>query len=269
MLDFLLGKPASSPRSSRMAWHSARTTSAIYAQDNLQVSRRLHVHFGVRWEPFMPERDTFGAAIISRRAPFWPEPERQYTPMRRRGCSLMATREFHTAISITNTRIFRPAWAWRGTRRGNGRQSIRASYGIFYDRPNTFFNAKYADAPPWGNKITTPSPAGGLADPYAGIRAGILSRRRCLRRKTRSFRRRAFTSISRIDTKATYVQQWGLSYQVQVGKDWLLSANYIGNKSTHLWSQSDLNHAIYIPGNCGANPCSTLANVNQRRTSLY
>jgi len=35
----------------------------------------------------------------------------------------------------------------------------RASYGIFYDRPNTFFNAKYADGRRGANKITTPSPA--------------------------------------------------------------------------------------------------------------
>src|SRR5207245_612602 len=57
----------------------------------------------------------------------------------------------------------------------------------------------------------------------------------------------------------------GLSYQIQVAKDWLLSANYIGNKSTHLWAQSDANRAIYIPGDCNGSPCSTLANVNQRR----
>ena len=51
-----------------------------------------------------------------------------------------------------------------------------------------------------------------------------------------------------IDTKPTYVQQWGLSYQVQVSGDWLLSANYLGNKSTHLWSQYDANHAHLYPG---------------------
>ena len=60
-------------------------------------------------------------------------------------------------------------------------------------------------------------------------------------------------------------QQWGLIYQIQVAKDWLLSANYIANKSTHMWAQSDMNHAVYVPGNCAASPCSTIANVNSRR----
>ena len=35
--------------------------------------------------------------------------------------------------------------------------------------------------------------------------------------------------------KTTYVQQWSLSIQRQLGANWLVMANYIGNNTIHLW----------------------------------
>jgi hypothetical protein len=59
--------------------------------------------------------------------------------------------------------------------------------------------------------------------------------------------------------------QWNASYQRQFAKDWLASLSYLGNKTTHVWLASDLNHTVYIPGTCGSGPCSTTGNTNQRR----
>src|SRR5439155_15857914 len=69
--------------------------------------------------------------------------------------------------------------------------------------------------------------------------------------------------------------------QRQFGNDWLVSANYIGNELVHLYGSSELNPAIYFPGNASANGqcfaqgytftttpnalCSTTANTNNRR----
>src|SRR5262249_48877194 len=83
------------------------------------------------------------------------------------------------------------------------------------------------------------------------------------------------------NTKPPYVQQWNLGMQRQIANDWLISASYIGNEIVHLYGSSELNPAIYFPGN--ANPsgqcfaqgyvlattpnavCSTTANTNNRR----
>src|SRR5262249_44801211 len=75
------------------------------------------------------------------------------------------------------------------------------------------------------------------------------------------------------DAKATYLQQWNLSLQKQLGADWLVSASYLGNKTTHQWLGHELNPAVYIPGTCaagqyglaGSGPCSTTGNTNSRR----
>jgi hypothetical protein len=71
-----------------------------------------------------------------------------------------------------------------------------------------------------------------------------------------------------LDMRPTYMQQWDLSYQRQLGKSWTVTATYLGNRTTHIWIGRELDPAVYIPGNCGAAACSTTANTNQRRV-LY
>jgi hypothetical protein len=51
--------------------------------------------------------------------------------------------------------------------------------------------------------------------------------------------------------------QYHLSYQRQV-KDWLLTANYLGNVTRHIWGSIDANQAIPIAG-------ATTSNTNKRR----
>jgi hypothetical protein len=73
-----------------------------------------------------------------------------------------------------------------------------------------------------------------------------------------------------LNFKTPYSQQWNLSLQRQIGADWLFQANYLGSGFTHLPGGDQGNPGIYIPGSCviagvTTNPCSTAANVNNRR----
>src|SRR5205814_3025391 len=78
----------------------------------------------------------------------------------------------------------------------------------------------------------------------------------------------------------TYVNQWNLNIQKQIGNDWLVSASYLGNNTVHLTSSNQLNPAVFMGlGPCTLNVvlpsgvvgpqnypvCSTTANQNQRR----
>jgi hypothetical protein len=264
-LDFLLGKPSSLTQIQPDGMAFRQEYVAIHAQDNFQVNRRLNIHVGLRWEPFLPEKDAFGRGSYFSQSAFQAGTKTGKYTNAPPGVFFNGDPGIPYGYINNKYNDFAPRVGLAWDPKGNGRQSVRASYGIFYDRPNTFFNAKYADAPPWGNKITVPSPPGGLAAPYAGYPGGNPFPGAFPPAKDETFPTGGVYVNFPIDLRPTYAQQWGLSYELQVAKDWLLSANYIGNKSTHLWAQSDQNHAIYIPGNCNGTPCSTLANVNQRR----
>src|SRR6185312_2452967 len=56
-----------------------------------------------------------------------------------------------------------------------------------------------------------------------------------------------------------YAEQWNLTIERQVGSSWLFRATYDGSHDVHLFSERELNPAIFIPG------ASTLSNVDQRR----
>jgi hypothetical protein len=45
----------------------------------------------------------------------------------------------------------------------------------------------------------------------------------------------------------------------------MVSATYLGNKTTHVWAGEEINQAVYIPGTCSGKPCSSTSNSNQRR----
>jgi hypothetical protein len=59
-----------------------------------------------------------------------------------------------------------------------------------------------------------------------------------------------------------YMNQWNLNVQRQIGADWLLTVNYVGNNTVHFPTSVNENPGVYLGST------STNANLNQRRV-LY
>ena len=51
-----------------------------------------------------------------------------------------------------------------------------------------------------------------------------------------------------LDLQATAVDQWNVSYQKQLATDWMVSANYIGSITNHIWGTDQINPAVYSGG---------------------
>ncbi len=138
LADFLTGNVATLTNGPTAAKNKRGTTLALYVADSWKLRSRLTLNYGLRWEPYFPlvdlkggpshfDRDAFVKGIRSRQFDTtppgilfpgdagFPLPEGQYKQWRNLSPRL--------------------GFAWDVT--GDGRTSVRASAGTFYDFPHT------------------------------------------------------------------------------------------------------------------------------------
>jgi hypothetical protein len=151
----------------------------------------------------------------------------------------------------------RVGMAWQP--KGNNSTVIRASYGIFYQQPVLYFTERFSQVSPFGNLVTLLDPAGGFADPLRELGGDPFPLPSPPPKDAFFVNAGSFISMP-LNIHTMYVQQWNFVVQRQFGPDWLVSASYIGNKSSHIWNQTEGNPAVFTNA---AN--STIANTNQRR----
>ena len=60
----------------------------------------------------------------------------------------------------------------------------------------------------------------------------------------------AITSRFHCTSSNTYVDQWNLAIQKQIGSSWLFKASYLGNDVIHLWVDQEGNPSIYLRTAC-------------------
>jgi hypothetical protein len=245
----------------------------IYAQDTWKATSHLTVNAGLRWEPYLAGRilnnwvthfsqQNFNAGIHSTIFPNAPA-----------GTLFPGDQGFNTGGKPNNTRWlnFAPRAGLAWDPKGDGRTIVRASWGIFYDMPHTLFYYNYSSEPPWGEQISLTAPAGGFANPWQGYPGG--SPYPVQINPSFSFPTAGYYETVPLNVKVTYLEQWNLSLQKQLGTSWLLKASYVGNNTIHLWTDQELNPAIYVPGSCAAGQygltapglCSTVGNTQARR----
>jgi hypothetical protein len=228
-----------------------------YVQDDWRIRNNLSLNLGVRWEPFVPLRNTFGWVSHFDRSRFDRGLKSQVYPQAPAGL-IFPGDEGYPGKATTHGKLamFAPRIGAIWTP-GDGNTSIRAAWGVFYDAPHLFFNTRFANNPPWGAQITIPNPAGGWADPYLNYPGGNPFPALNTNWQTAAFPAFGVYVNSPIEMEPTALQQWNVSAQRQFG-EWLIAASYLGNHSSHLWRATELNPAVFGPG-------ATTGNTNQRR----
>jgi hypothetical protein len=141
--------------------------------------------------------------------------------------------------------------------------------------PQTLFYYNYSAEPLWGEGITVIPPQNGqntFATPWAYYPTGV-SPFPTTQNASTKYPTAGYYETVPLSVSNTYVEQWNLSVQKQMGRSWLLKASYLGNDIVHLWMDKELNPAVYVPGNCMAGQygltkpgaCSTTSNTQARR----
>src|SRR5216117_1539945 len=267
LADFMLGRPSQLITGRTNPHHVNGTTLGLYAVDTWKLTPKFTVNYGVRWQPSLPpnvediynfDYDRFLKGIKS--SVFLNAPAGLYY----RGDPGFPDNGINARWLQFGPHV---GLAWDVN--GNGRTSVRTSYGFNYVPVPGDFRERYSGTGPWGGRITLSSPIGGLENPYLGVPGGDIFPYDV--NKNAPYPPYGWIYSQPYDIPTPYQQTWTLSIQRQIGNDWLVSGSYLGSNLIHLWGNQSLNPAVYIPGGpCTINgvtynPCSTLGNTDARR----
>jgi hypothetical protein len=284
MADFLTGR-LSLIRQGAL-WSTEELYFGGHAADVWQVSRTVTLNYGLRWEPYLPQRPTERRPYIFDYDAWLSERKTKIYPDAPAGVFFAGDDNWDPSGIhwINNSWLnFAPRVGLAWDVNGDGRTSVRTSWGIAYDVAGAAsLLGGNTTAAPWGGTTTLESPAGGFEDPWRDFPGGnpfpAIS--------TTSGAPTPFATYqypSSFDIKMPRVQQWNLSLQRQVGGSFVMSASYIGNRMTRLWTTRQLNEPLFIPGVFDSNrqcflngravpytgdpatACSTTGNTNDRR----
>jgi hypothetical protein len=143
---------------------------------------------------------------------------------------------------------------------GDGKTSVRASYGRSFEFVNAQFHLNTAVAPPWGSEVRLNSPSGGLDNPFINAQGQTNIFPVTFDQNAPFSLNGPFLSLSN-DMQATHVDLWNVTFERQITPVWFASAGYVGSKTSNIWESTPLNNAVFnVPG-----IAPTTANTNARR----
>ena len=243
---FLLGEFSSNSMSLPNDLLQEKWFMNFYVQDTWKVTPHLTVNAGLRWEPFFPPSEINGSVYNFSLAGLIAGTKSTQFVNAPPGLSYPGDPGF---IGKTGEQkqwdLFAPRVALAWDPKGDGKMVIRAGWGISYDYVAGELMVNSADAPPYGG---TEIWAGQFSNPFATNPGGNIYP--YVPNKNAPFAPAGTYIFVPPNLKTPSTMSWNLVIQRQLGKDWLVSASYLGSESEHLWDSYQVNPAVYIPGLC-------------------
>jgi Carboxypeptidase regulatory-like domain len=220
--------------------------TAAFAQDEWRISQRLTINYGLRWEIINPNTE-----IHNRLSTFVPGEQSTVFPNAPPGILAVGDPRVSAGIAPNYYKAFMPRVGLAFDPTGRGLWSIRAAYGIFYDPfsngANLAIQAPLSSVP-WGQFYQIAGANVPFTNPYGGNPLPPKN----------TFLLPTTTVVLDNAARPPYAQDWNLSIQRSLRKDYLLEVRYVGTKGTRLPRNVDANPAVYGPG-------ATSSNADRRR----
>lgn len=264
--DFMLGNLSSFTQGGGLYLNFTGIDWSAFVQDDWKVNSRLTVSAGLRWDPFIPYKDSEGRVGC-----FVPGSQSERFPNAPAGVIFGGNnhdRGCPTSSVYNNLSNLGPRFGFADQLTADGKTSLRGGAGYYYQPPNTVAFEDVVGIPPFAPIVNLTDV--NLADPYGS--AGVQNPFPAQFGPTNpganaTFPQNiSFTQIFDRHFRLPQVLTWNLTLERGFGNSWLVRAAYLGNKASHLSGTGDqeagllqLNPAIYIPGQ------STEANTAQRR----
>ena len=238
---------------------------SLFAQDAWKVNRKLTVTVGLRWDPFFGHSVPNGQVVSISLPDIISDVHSTKFPTAPAGYLFQGDPGGPSGNKLTKNSLdkWSPRLGVAWDPKGDGRMSIRAGFGIFYDFPNFSYD-QFGFEEPYGGAVTVP--ANGctttcLTNPWANF--SFTDQQGNIHNGEDPFPQFVGTGPANAaylpgslvfsypqSIKPTYVMQYNLSVEKQLGSSWVISATYLGNQQRHLWGNNEAN-----PGMQG--PCPT------------
>ena len=254
--DFLMGETSAGTPFQQSSWspqYTHQNTIGIYAQDAWRVTPKLTVTAGLRWDPFlahtgpMPVQVSLQNLIDNVHSTKYPAAPAGYLFNGDAGAP--------TGNKYTNNKLnqWSPRIGIAWDPKGDGKTSVRAGFGIFYDFPNMAFD-QMAFEEPWGGIVQAPAAPPCTSYPCNSDMANTWSNFSFVTGTGQVVNGDPWPTNVGVGPKgAAYVpsatvfsypqtitppeiMHYNLSIQRQLTPNWMVSANYVGTQMRHLWS---------------------------------
>ncbi len=216
MVDFLTGRPATvAAVFGDQTTHLGTDVYSAFFQDDFQMSRKLTLNLGARWEYFTVPKETGGrkfgvfdasaGQLVHRDTPY-----------------------------VTSKRSFAPRVGFAYDPTGTGKAAIRGGYGIFYNQGTVGTARNLALNPPEATSITYRGTT--LAQPFAGQGTAAVP---------------SLISITP-EWPTSYLHSYNANVQIEVARNLAFDAGYYGSTGRNQEIALEINQATYIPGSSTA-----------------
>src|ERR1017187_8636216 len=257
LADLLIGRFSGLTDGNVISDYLRQTDLAPYVQDAFRPTSHLSINLGVRWEPSVPSYDKQGRGNQFSYPLFLQNWHSSVFPSAPAGLIFTGDSEnkYGKALTGAHWATFSPRLGVVWDPNGNGKQTISASFSLIHDTTELFYPERWTTNAPYVSSLSLTS--GQFSNPFASY---------TLNGKTGDPfpgaavfpTQGAYISVPG-NMKETYMMQWNVSYQRQLAKDWMVTANYLGNVSRHIWGSTDINYSIYTGST------ATTSKSNQRR----
>jgi Carboxypeptidase regulatory-like domain len=218
----------------------------IYAQDAFRVNSRLTLTYGLRYEPAKPWRE-----IRHRYEMF--DPSAYYAGIKSQVYDNAPPGLFFPGDSRV------PDWGMRAALKnfeprlgiaydltGDGKTSLRAGGGVFYDtRQSGIAGNRFADVTPFSPQLTYTDPPGPFSNPLGGQPNPFPAPFPAPRNADFPLPLLVITYQPSGQFQPVVNYNWNVSLERQVAPNWLARAAYVGAHGSRLPIAVELNPAVY------------------------
>lgn len=260
LADLLLGLPNTFNQQSEVQSRLRHNGVDVFAQDNYKVTQTLTIDAGIRWEPFLPPVDNLNDQLcfdpsLTSKSTFYPNAPAGITfPGPPQGRGSLGTGDAGCPRGGIPTRYknFAPRIGFNVDPFKNGKMSIRAGYGVFYDQARLIAWNRFSTAQPFdanttinGPSVLTPSLSGNNIYTNSGRvnQLPFTIPRTAADRAAYQWPIESAETVFAPNFNEGYTQQFNLTIDQQISKAYTLTLSYIGNKGTHLFISRETNYA--------------------------